>query len=85
MSLIVKVIYNNFEFLFLSLLFTINLCACFILERNIKDHFSALSDNCTNVIENAFLMVQLNLANSMDTNLYNYVSFIIISLSCIII
>lgn len=43
-------------------------------KRNIEVYFSDAFDNYRNLVENTFLMVQMNLAGSLDTNLYDYIA-----------
>lgn len=42
-------------------------------KRCIEDHFSEVYDNYRNMVENSFLMVEMNLAGSMNTKLYDYI------------
>lgn len=43
---------------------------------NIEVRFAETFDDYRNAVENAFLMVKMNLSGSLDMNLYDYVSII---------
>jgi hypothetical protein len=52
------------------------ICVCFFrfLEQNIKNHFFAIIENYTNLIENAFLMTKIKIGDLLHSNLYDVVS-----------
>jgi len=52
-------------------------------EQNIEDYFSDIFDNQRNLIENSFLMTKMNLGDSLHCNLYDIVSFIMLSIKFI--
>lgn len=44
------------------------------LEINIEIRFAETFDEYRNAVENAFLMVKMNIGDSLNMNLYDYVS-----------
>lgn len=47
------------------------------VENSIEDVFSTLLETSTNAIETHVLMAKMNLSGLLDTNLYDYVSLLV--------